>query len=257
MMHRSHSSYDFYADRLKEDQLADMPDMPLPGRQTPMGMVRPSSPGGPIGGGHMSRPRSRTYRPPMTARSHTEIGMQTDTMRHSYDDNPFTNIDPINKHYYHRMWRTNPPRPQKPIYREGRLGSPWRHIKACINKCIYREGRLGSPWRHIKACINNAGHHLVFVDGTIKSEENYFYPPETMFEPPNFSMYSTPRLPACPRRQATSVPATRRGNPNDSPFNKRAKQGFKYWPHEQKPIDLASRYRQKAKMLHMGISCSN
>lgn len=29
----------------------------------------------------------------------------------------------------------------------------------------YREGRLGSPWRHIKACINNAGNHLVFIDG--------------------------------------------------------------------------------------------
>ncbi|XP_076464148.1 uncharacterized protein LOC143296215 [Babylonia areolata] len=230
MMQRAQTSYDFYADRLKEDELADMPDMPLPGRQTPMGMVRPSSPGGPSrDGGHVSRPRSRGNRPAMVGRSNTEIGLQTESMRHSYDDNPFTNIDPINKHYYYRMWRRNPPRPQKPIY---------------------REGRLGSPWRHIKACINNAGNHLVFVDGTIKSEENYFYPPESMFEPPNFAMYNSPR--SNPRRQATSVPATRRGNSKDSPFNERAKQGFKYWPHEQKPIDWSQKLYYRS--AHAGSS---
>ncbi|XP_070180589.1 uncharacterized protein [Littorina saxatilis] len=228
MMQRARTSYDFYGERLQQDQFEDMPDMPLAGRQTPMGMVRrPSSPGGPGGaGGHVSRPRSRSQRPPMTARSYTDMGMQCEPARHSYDDNPFTNIDPINKQYYHRLWRKDPPRPQKPIY---------------------REGRLGSPWRHVKACINNAGHHLVFIDGTIKSEENYLYPPETMFEPPNFSLYVSPRLAPGPRRQSASVPATvsRRNMASklkDSPFNERAKQGFQYWPHEQKPINLASPY---------------
>ena len=29
----------------------------------------------------------------------------------------------------------------------------------------YREGRLGSSWRHIKSCINNVGKHIVFLDG--------------------------------------------------------------------------------------------
>ena len=76
-----------------------------------------------------------------------------------------------------------------------------------------------------------------FFSGTIKSEENYFYPPESMFEPPNFSMYISPRLAPTPRRLSASVPATKRGITKDSPFNERAKQGFKYWPHEQKPID--------------------
>lgn len=227
MMQRARTSYDFYGDRLKEDEFVELPDLPLQGRQTPMGMVRASSPGGPAAAGeHMSRPRSR--RPPMTARSHTDLGFQ------GYDDNPYTNIDPVNKHYYYRQWRKDPPKPVKPIY---------------------REGRLGSPWRHVKACINNAGNHLVFIDGTIKSEENFFYPPETMFEPPNFSLYISPRLAPGPRRQS-SVPAARSFS-KDSAFNDRAKQGFKYWPHEQKPVDLASRYRQKAKMLTMGISCSN
>jgi len=238
-MQRARTSYDFYSDRLKEDELEVLPDMPLPGRQTPMGMVRPSSPGGPGAGGHVSRPRSRQQRPPMTARAYTDLGPQiphADPTSYSMDDmNPYTNIDPINKHYYYRLWRREPPRPVKPIY---------------------REGRLGSPWRHIKACINNGGNHLVFIDGTVKSEENYYYPPETMFEPPNFSLYVSPRMAPSPRRSG-SVPATRRAGPKDSPFNERAKQGFKYWPHEQKPIDLASRYRQKAKMLTMGISCSN
>lgn len=176
----------------------------LPGLPQAAGMVRPSSPGGP--GGHMSRPRSRASRPPMTARSYTDVGMQ------GAGSNPYTDIDPVNKHYYYRMWRKSPPQPKKPIY---------------------REGRLGSPWRHIKACINNAGSHLVFIDGTVKSEENYFYPPETMFEPPNFSLYVSPRL-APTRRQSSSVPARAS---LDSCFQERAKQGFRYWPHEKKPID--------------------
>lgn len=216
MMQRARTSYDFYGDRLREDALADNPDHTLQGRETPIGMVRPSSPGGPTGG-RESRPRSRTHRPSMPARSYTDVGMQAEPARYSYDENPYTNIDPINKHYYYRQWRKDPPRPQKPIY---------------------REGRLGSPWRHLKACINNAGNHLVFIDGTIKSEENYFYPPETQFEPPNFSLYVSPRLAPSPRR-GNSVPASfRRGAPSkDSPFNERARQGFKYWPHEQKPIN--------------------
>ena len=49
-------------------------DLELPNIQ--QGMVRPSSPGGPSNGGHMSRPRSRTNRPPMTARSYTDLGPQ-------------------------------------------------------------------------------------------------------------------------------------------------------------------------------------
>ncbi|XP_076442008.1 uncharacterized protein LOC143281011 isoform X2 [Babylonia areolata] len=225
-MRRARTSFDFYEDRMREDAMLELPELPMQGRQNPMDMVRPSSPGGP--GGHMSRPRSRGSRPPMTARSYTDMGMQA-----SNDYNPYTDIDPVNKHYYYRLWRKDPPRPQRPIY---------------------REGRLGSPWRHIKACINNAGNHLVFIDGTIKSEENHFYPPETMFEPPNFSLYISPRL-APTRRQSSSVPARRGGS--GSVYLERAKQGFKYWPQEQKPIDLASRYRQKAKMLTLGVSCSN
>merc|ERR1712121_14465 len=118
-------------------------------------------------------------------------------------DNPYTQpMDPINKQYYYKKWRANPPQPQAPIY---------------------REGRLGSPWRHIKACINNAGNHLVFIDGTIKSEENFFYPPEDQFQPPNFSLYVSPRM---PRRQQPVPMTYRPRGDSSSTFNERARQGF-------------------------------
>lgn len=208
--------------------------IPIQGRETPIGMVRPSSPGGPRleECERQSRPRTRSLRPGLGPRSKSQMEMQYGA--EEMEENPYANgMDPINKQYYYKKWRNNPPQPQVPIY---------------------REGRLGSPWRHVKACINNAGTHLVFIDGTIKSEENFFYPPETMMEPPNFSMYVSPRM---PRRSLTQVPMTYRGDSKTSPFNERAKQGFQYWFHQKKPIDLASRYRQKAKMLTMGASCSN
>lgn len=233
---RSRTSYDHYNDQLHEDYFEDTADyIPIQGRQTPIGMVRPSSPGGPsMACERQSRPRTRSVRPSLGGRSRTQVDV-----RHSYpdglvDDNPYTKpMDPINKQYYYKQWRHSPPQPQKPIY---------------------REGRLGSPWRHIKACINNAGNHLVFIDGTIKSEENFFFPPEDMYEPPNFNLYVSPRM---PKRSQTMVPMTYRGDPHNNKFNERARQGFQYWYHQKKPIDLASRYRQKAKMLTLGASCSN
>lgn len=207
--------------------------IPIERRETPLGMVRPSSPGGPrLETGRQSRPRTRSVRPGMGPRSQSQC--DAEMIAPTSEENPFTKpMDPINKQYYYKKWRNQPPQPQAPIF---------------------REGRLGSPWRHIKACINNAGNHLVFIDGTIKSEENFFYPPEEMFEPPNFSMYISPRM---PRRSLTQVPRTYRGDSTSSPFNERARQGFQYWYQQKKPIDLASRYRQKAKMLTLGASCSN
>nr|KAG5711883.1 hypothetical protein BaRGS_026324 [Batillaria attramentaria] len=66
--------------RLKEDQYEDLPDIPLPGRQTPIGMAEPS----------------QSYPGPV-------------------DDNPYVSMDPVNKHYYYRLWRKDPPRPIKPM----------------------------------------------------------------------------------------------------------------------------------------------
>lgn len=239
---RAMTSYDCYNDQLQEDYFKDTGDyIPVQGRQTPIGMVRANSPGGPSFphppsrcGERQSRPRTRDSRLGLGQRSRTMVDDRQDFLPELVDENPYTQpMDPVNKHYYYKQWRKNPPNPQKPIY---------------------REGRLGSPWRHIKACINNAGNHLVFIDGTIKSEENFFYPPEDMYETPDFSMYVSPRRPA---RSLTQVPMTYRGDNRNSTFNDRARQGFKYWYYQKKPIDLASRYRQKAKMLTLGASCSN
>lgn len=224
---RPRTSYDYYGDQLKEDYFQDTGDyIPIQGRQTPCGMVRANSPGGP--NERQSRSRARSVRPDLGPRSLT---MDPPGM----SENPYSQpMDPVNKQYYYKKWRANPPNPQPPIH---------------------REGRLGSPWRHIKACINNAGNHLVFVDGTVKSEENFFYPPEDQFQPPNFSLYVSPRM---PRRSQSQIPMTYRPRgESGSSFNERARQGFKYWNHQPKPIDLASRYRQKARMLTLGPSCSN
>ncbi|GFS01016.1 hypothetical protein ElyMa_001085600 [Elysia marginata] len=232
---RSRTSYDYYGDQLKEDYFEDMADyIPVQGRRTPIGMVRASSPGGPsMRGERQSRSRQRTSFPSLGPRSRTmPVHCDSNQMLPEADENPYTQpMDPVNKHYYYKQWKRSPPQPQRPIY---------------------REGRLGSPWRHVKACINNAGNHLVFIDGTIKSEENFFYPPEDMFEPPNFSLYTSPRRPMS-RQQ---VPMTYRGD-NPSSYSERARQGFVYWHTQKKPIDLASRYRQKARMLTLGASCSN
>jgi len=233
---RPSTSYDHYGDQLKDDYFQDMNDyIPVQGRQTPMGMVRPCSPGGPrldtSGGERQSRSRTRSTRPGMGPRSRTLA--DPDSFMMGEEENFYAKpMDPINKQHYYKKWQTQPPQPQAPIY---------------------REGRLGSPWRHIKACINNAGSHLVFIDGQVKNEENFFFPPESQYEPPNFSMYISPRM---PRRSLTQVPMTYR-DPKCNPFNERARQGFKYWNEKKKPIDLASRYRQKARMLTLGASCSN
>lgn len=232
---RPRTSYDQYGDQLKDDYFQDMSGyIPIQGRQTPIGMVRPSSPGGPRlnTGERQSRSRARSTRPGMGARSLTMHSMEYGP-DHRQDENPYAMpMDPVNQQHYYRKWRNQPPQSQAPIY---------------------REGRLGSPWRHVKSCINNGGSHLVFIDGTVKTEENFFYPPEAMNGPPDFSQFVSPHM---PRRSMSQVPMTYR-DPRSNQFNERAKQGFVYWNKQKKPIDLAGRYRQKAKMLTLGASCSN
>lgn len=73
------------------------------------------------------------------------------------------------------------------------------------------------------------------VTGNVKSEENFFYPPESTLEPPSSSFYVTPRL--VPLQKSSSSPPTRRSVERDSAYSQRARCGFKYWPQEPKPID--------------------
>ncbi|XP_067682496.1 uncharacterized protein [Haliotis asinina] len=215
---RAKTMYDMYADMPVEDYFGRMGTIhPLAGSQT--ARYGPSSPGG-----HKPRPRTRGS---LSARSSSfDVGIQADMapMGIHDDTNPFTGpMDPVNQQYYYRQWKMNLPSPKKPIY---------------------RSGRLGSPWRHVRSCINNGGSHLVFIDGTVKTEENFFYPPEEVLSPPDLSMYLSPRI---AKRSFNKKPDL------TSSFNERAKQNFKYWYDEPKPINLAARYRMKARLMTMGV----
>ncbi|XP_025103763.1 uncharacterized protein LOC112569905 isoform X1 [Pomacea canaliculata] len=232
-MYRAKTSYDFYDDEL-DDDVQGLPFTPLSLRRTPTGVFRsPSPPWSPRGEQYVSRPRSRT---PLTLPgADTDMGWPRQVNDTGAPDNPYTcPMDPVNRQYYYRQWRRNPPRPLMPVY---------------------REGRLGGPWRHIKACVNSVGSHFAFIDGNVKSEENFFYPPESTLEPPSSSFYVTPRL--VPLQKSSSSPPTRRSVERDSAYSQRARCGFKYWPQEPKPIDLAARYRQKARMMSLGLTCTS
>ncbi|XP_059178174.1 uncharacterized protein LOC131957395 [Physella acuta] len=120
------------------------------------------------------------------------------------DNNPYTQpMDPITRQYYYKLWRRSPPRPLIPVFREGRSGGAWRHIKSCYNGC---------------------GNHLAFIDGAVKSEENYFYPPAVMYEPLI--------LPPPPVKQ---VPVTYRGGTRQQ--QERALSGYNYWSKQKNPVD--------------------
>ncbi|XP_050406591.2 uncharacterized protein LOC126821956 isoform X2 [Patella vulgata] len=139
-------------------------------------------------------------------------GTQTEVADVSTDNHPYSgSMDPVNRHYYFREWCRNPPRPQMPLN---------------------RSGRLGSTWRHVKTTFNPHGSHIAFIDGTVKEEENYFYPPELMYQPPNFTSYIPPRMFATPSLSASPKQPKYR-----TTYNNKAKQGFKYWYQDPKPID--------------------
>ncbi|XP_067682494.1 uncharacterized protein [Haliotis asinina] len=216
---RAKTMYDMYADMPVEDYFGRMGTIhPLAGSQT--ARYGPSSPGG-----HKPRPRTRGS---LSARSSSfDVGIQADMapMGIHDDTNPFTGpMDPVNQQYYYRQWKMNLPSPKKPIY---------------------RSGRLGSPWRHVRSCINNGGSHLVFIDGTVKTEENFFYPPEEVLSPPDLSMYLSPRI---AKRSFNKKPDL------TSSFNERAKQNFKYWYDEPKPINFSSKYDFGGRSRWLGVS---
>ncbi|XP_041352947.1 uncharacterized protein LOC121371262 isoform X2 [Gigantopelta aegis] len=206
---RARTSYDYPEDKaegatiLPEIPSAIRPDMPYDGRTSYLPLED-----------HIMQPGMRRRSRPTTRAGGLDIGIQTERprLREREDDNPYTgHMDPVNQQYYYRQWRQQPPSPRRPIY---------------------RSGRLGSPWRHIKACINNGGNHLVFIDGTVKTEENFFYPPEEMMEPPDLSLFISPRI----ARQASRPKRS-------SSFNERARQGFQYWYKDTKPLDSYEKER--------------
>lgn len=232
---RSRTSYDFHPnDPNSAFNDVDYPPASFPGDATPHRNLRPTtskSLWGPVERQSRSPTRSMTpghhglaswegqLRPP--TRSFTpgpEEATNTNAKdpQAEVDENPYTQpMDPINRQYYYKLWRRNPPQPQKPIF---------------------REGRAGSGWRHIKACNNSSGSHLVFIDGTVKAEENFFYPPASIFEPLDLPRFALP--PPTPKANSpTRVPHTYRGITGDTRIQDRARQGFKTWYYQKKPID--------------------
>ncbi|XP_078313130.1 uncharacterized protein LOC111128803 isoform X5 [Crassostrea virginica] len=130
-------------------------------------------------------------------------------------------MDPFTKQYYTRMWKQNV--------------SP-------ENVNLYRMGRAGGRWRHITSCTASSGSHLAFVEGTVKQVDNRLVVPRQI-EPAKIPMPQTiNRVPSCKKNKLKTS------------YNQHARNGFKYWYQEQnKPMDLASRFRMKARLLERGV----
>lgn len=130
-------------------------------------------------------------------------------------------MDPFTKQYYTRMWKQNM--------------SP-------ENMNLYRMGRAGGRWRHITSCTASSGSHLAFVEGTVKQVDNRLVMPRAI-EPAKI-----------PVPQTINRVHSSKKNKLNTTYNQHAKNGFKYWYQEQnKPMDLASRFRLKARLLERGV----
>ncbi|XP_060081787.1 uncharacterized protein LOC132561082 [Ylistrum balloti] len=132
-------------------------------------------------------------------------------------------MDPFTKQYYNRLWNSRVP---------------------STNVNLNRMGRAGGRWRHIESCVANTGSNLAFIEGTVKQVDNVLTDPMRV-NPSRMPKYGQPR----PLGRA---PSPGRKYSKDTAYNQKAKNGFKYWYQEQKPIDLASRFRLKARQVGLG-----
>ncbi|XP_045186985.2 uncharacterized protein LOC123544906 isoform X4 [Mercenaria mercenaria] len=153
---------------------------------------------------------------------------------------PGSQMDTITRQYYHRMWSSR-----------GQPSNSDLHLN--------RYGRAGGVWRHVRACVANTGTQMAFIDGTVKEEDNVFFPP---WQTPSaskprralFTAYSSQ-----PNQiTAKFVPQTQKYLPPKSAkyrnkFHTHAKEGLKYWYQEPKPIDYSAKYSFGAGSRWMGI----
>ncbi|ESO90122.1 hypothetical protein LOTGIDRAFT_164426 [Lottia gigantea] len=210
MQRRSHTSYDLYGEHPPGSSygvtaLVSCQSPPLRPPTSASGRITP-----------MQRPKTRQslitdegritpmQRPKTRQSLVEENGLQTDQDSHPYSGP----MDPVTRHYYYREWCRNPPKPQMPQN---------------------RSGRLGSSWRHVKTTLNPNGANIAFIDGIVKEEENYFYPPELMYQPPDFSKI-------VPQTYCNISTTSPKQSKYQTSFNSKAKQGFRYWYQEPKPI---------------------
>ncbi|XP_069118402.1 uncharacterized protein [Argopecten irradians] len=117
-------------------------------------------------------------------------------------------MDPFTKQYYNRLWKSRVPSTQ-------------------VN--LNRMGRAGGRWRHIESCVANTGSNLAFIEGTVKQVDNVLTQPVQASQPmlPRYCQPMTLGRASSPTRKYSK----------DTMYNKKAKNGFKYWYQEQKPID--------------------
>ncbi|XP_021352612.1 uncharacterized protein LOC110449703 isoform X3 [Mizuhopecten yessoensis] len=118
-------------------------------------------------------------------------------------------MDPFTKQYYNRLWKSRVP---------------------STNINLNRMGRAGGRWRHVESCVANTGSNLTFIEGTVKQVDNVMTDPMTVSNPTMLPRYGQ-------SRPLGRAPSPNRKNSKDTAFNHKAKNGFKYWYQEQKPID--------------------
>lgn len=152
-------------------------------------------------------------------RSHTQPMMNLQSL-------PSNDMDPITRQYYHRYWNSKSP---------------------SLDSTLYRYGRAGGVWRHIRACVANTGTQIAFIDGTVKQEDNVLFPPHQKHKSRPKPFMITSRLPP-----TVSQSMPRQKSSYDNRYSKHAREGFEYWYKEPKPIDLKSRMRFKARMVGLG-----
>ncbi|ELT89283.1 hypothetical protein CAPTEDRAFT_206272 [Capitella teleta] len=95
---------------------------------------------------------------------------------------------------------------------------------------IFRSGRLGAPWRHIRQCTGNRGDHICFIDGVVKTEDMQRYPPFGYLASVKPASY----MPASYAKRPGGPLSASAGSLNQ--FREHAKQGFKYWYEEKTPM---------------------
>ncbi|KAK0046906.1 hypothetical protein Bpfe_023629 [Biomphalaria pfeifferi] len=213
---RPRTSYDLYRDVIYTPMVDDRPplstDIPSPERQLRPLTSRHSF----TRESRQSRPKTRAATPALGEQPlDSDIQYISSREKEDKEDkNPFTQpMDPINRQYYYKLWRRSPPRLQQPVF---------------------REGRVGAGWRHVKACNVSTGNYLCFIDGTVKAEENYFYPPEVMYEPLKLPKFVPP---VTFKDTLVQVPVTYRGNTSESHLGQRTLPGCETWRRPKQYVD--------------------
>ncbi|PAA66840.1 hypothetical protein BOX15_Mlig029517g1 [Macrostomum lignano] len=107
---------------------------------------------------------------------------------------------------------------------------------------VFRSGRNGSCWRHVRQCTGNLGNNIMFIDGNVKEDDCRRFPPHGYPGAAGFGGLSVnSRLaPKVQPRNAAGIPlgSASRGDLYRSQALQRAKTGTKYWFEDRQPAPL-------------------